>query len=170
MSRFDAHMGVTNAVIRGCELGHMCLLLIGHGRCLIENTTAFGNSLVSLRSDYGSFFDGTLTVKNCVWKPRSATPYVLGAQNGEEHDFGYECRMPHTFEIDGLAIEDGDLGDQYTKLYILPTYDPTFRTDKPFPIVPTKKLILSRIQTKSGKKYEIMQDPAMYPQLEVVLR
>lgn len=170
MSRFDAHMGVTNATIRGCELGHMCLLLIGHGTCLIENTAAFGYSLVSMREDYGSFFDGTLTVRNCVWKPRNAHPFVLGAQNREEHDFGYECRMPHTLEIDGLTIEDENLGEEYTDLYILPTYDPTFRPDKPFPIVPTKKLILANITLKSGRSYEIMQDPAMYPTLEVIRR
>ncbi len=167
VSRFDAHMGVTNAVIRNCTLGHMCLLLIGHGKCLVENTHALGSSLVNMRQDYGSFFDGELIVKNCTWTPSNNHPVVLGAYNSEEHNFGYECRMPHTFTVDGLTIEDENLGEEYTNLYILPEFDPTFSEDKPFRVVPTKRLILHNIHTKSGKKYEITKNPALYPDLVV---
>lgn len=167
VSRFDAHMGVTNATIRNSTLGYMCLLLIGHGTCLVENTHAYGASLVNMRDDYGSFFDGELTIKNCVWTPKDANPSVLGAYNREEHDFGYECRMPHTLTIDGLVVKDEKLGDSYTHLYILPEYDKTFREDKPYRVVPTKRLILKNIHTKSGKHYEIAKNPALYPDLTI---
>lgn len=167
ISRFDAHMGVTNATIRNSTLGHMRLLLIGHGKCLVENTNASGISFVNMREDYGSFFDGELTLKNCTWTPKGAAPSVLGGRNKEEHDFGYECRMPHTFIIDGLTVEDENPDESYTKFYILPEYDPTFSEEKPFRVVPTKHLILKNIHSKSGKKYEITKNPALYPDLVV---
>ena len=168
ISRFDAHMGVTNVTVRGCTLGHMCFLLIGHGTCLVEDTHAFGDSLINMRPDYGSFFDGELTVKNCTWKPRNTHPVVLGASNNEMHDFGYECRMPHTFLIDGLTIEDENLDNSYTELYILPEFDRNFSEDKPFRVVPTKRLILKNIRTNSGKIPQITKNPNLYPGLEVV--
>ncbi len=168
ISRFDAHMGVTNVTVRGCTLGHMCFLLIGHGKCLVENTHAFGDALVRMREDYGSFFDGNLTVKNCTWKPRNNHPVILTACNNETHDFGYECRMPHTFTIDGLTIEDEHLDNSYKDIYILPEFDSNFSKDKPFPVVPTKRLILKNIRTKSGKIPKITKNPSLYPNLEVI--
>ena len=69
ISRFDAHCGVTNGSIRNCTLGHQGINLIGFGHFLVENTTVSCIRFLNFRSDYGSFFRGDLTVKNCRWIP-----------------------------------------------------------------------------------------------------
>ena len=71
-------------------------------------------------------------------------------------------------DIDGLTIEDEGLDDSYTELYILPEFDRNFSEDKPFRVVPTKRLILKNIRTNSGKIPQITKNPKLYPGLEVM--
>ncbi|WP_353722318.1 hypothetical protein [Dyadobacter sp. 676] len=60
LSRFDAHQGVANATIRNSTLGHMGINAIGSGLLLVENSTIRGRSVVNLRPDYGSTWQGEL--------------------------------------------------------------------------------------------------------------
>ncbi len=55
---FDAHMGVANATIRNSTLGHMGINAIGSGTLTVENSTIRANTLINLRSDYGSTWQG----------------------------------------------------------------------------------------------------------------
>lgn len=167
MSRFDAHMGVTNAKIIRSKLGHQCLNLIGHGKFLIEDSEAFGNAFINLRGDYGCIFDGSVKIKNCVWTPGGNGSSMIAAGNGGTHDFGYECRMPHSIEIDGLTVRDGET-DPEKQFYILPDYDKTFGEEKPFPYIPTKKLKISGLKAESGRSFEVCARPEEYPDLAVV--
>lgn len=162
MSRFDAHMGVTNVTIKGSTFGHMSLQLIGTGDALIEDSVAYGNHFVNLRADYGSIWDGNLTIRNCVWHPRNPKALaVIGAQNKGEHDFGYVCRMPENIVIDGMRVCDGEFGESAT-LYALPNYDPTYTDGKPYPYVPPKTVEIANIVSESGKKYLICANAAQY--------
>ncbi|RYY24244.1 MAG: hypothetical protein EOO04_13325, partial [Chitinophagaceae bacterium] len=74
LSRFDAHQGVANATIRNSTLGHMGINAIGSGLLLIENSTIRGRSVVNLRSDYGSTWQGELIIRNCVFVPANGRP------------------------------------------------------------------------------------------------
>ncbi|HSM49709.1 MAG TPA: hypothetical protein VK872_17950, partial [Draconibacterium sp.] len=68
-SRFDAHMGVANATIRNSTLGHMGINAIGSGTFTVENSTIRGRTLINLRSDYGSTWQGEFIIRNCVFVP-----------------------------------------------------------------------------------------------------
>jgi hypothetical protein len=68
-SRFDAHMGVANATIRNSTLGHQGINAIGTGTFTVENSTIYGRSLINLRSDYGSTWQGEFIIRNCVFVP-----------------------------------------------------------------------------------------------------
>ena len=124
-SRFDAHMGVTNATIRNSTLGHQGLNAIGHGLLTVENTTIYGSSFINLRSDYGSTWKGDLIIKNSTWIPNKgqgtgAQCYLIGASNDCTHDFGFECYMPQNITIDGLTVKEGRTGATYKGIYLLP--------------------------------------------------
>ena len=69
-SRFDAHMGVANATIRNSTLGHQGINAIGSGTFLVENSTIRGTTLINLRSDYGSTWEGDFIIRNCIFVPR----------------------------------------------------------------------------------------------------
>lgn len=90
-SRFDAHMGVANATIRNSTLGHQGINAIGSGVLTIENTTIYGRSLVNLRSDYGSTWQGELRIRNCTFVPSAGRPVsasLIGGSNSGQHNFG----------------------------------------------------------------------------------
>jgi hypothetical protein len=110
LSRMDTHQGVSGTyTIRRCTLGHAGLNAIGRGVLAIEDSTLNGRALLSLRSDYGSTWEGIVVIRNCRWVPgcgKPVQPYLLNINNDGQHDFGYACYMPREITIDGLEIDD----------------------------------------------------------------
>ncbi len=171
LSRFDAHQGVTNATIRSCTLGHQSVQLIGHGEFLIEDTVMQNDSncFISLRGDYGSIWDGNITVKNCVWKTNCVNLSLIGASNLGDHDFGYVCRMGRNLTVDGLTVTDSDTshGDS-KKLSILNEYDKgSDENNKNYPYVPTESLTLKNVSVQENEGYYVTNCPAKYKALRV---
>ena len=169
MSRFDAHMGVTNGQIKHCRLGHMGTNLIGFGEFLIEDTTFVCTRTVTFRPDYGSFFHGKVTLKDCVWIPTldesRVGAEILRAQNEGDHDFGYECGMPATIVIDGLLIDDSHLTNPNLVYYLFPDYDAEFAPDKPYPYGTPKQVIAGGIRSRAGREIRPFRKPEQYPDL-----
>ena len=166
MSRFDAHMGVTDTIVKGCKLGWQCVHAIGEGNFLVEDTEVFGHSVVNLRYDYGGHWDGKLTIRNCVLYPAGEEPSVLWGHNPGTHDFGYICKMPETLEIDGLRIADGD--KPLRSIAFLGDYCDTSHEGKPYPYKPTKTLRYRGVTVDSGKDILICRNAALYPNLDVI--
>ena len=170
ISRFDAHQGVTNVTIRNCEIGHQQIKLIGFGEAVIENTIVHAPSwaFIELRGDYGSIWDGNVTIRNCTWQPMGANSTLFTAWNSQDHDYGYPCMMPRTVDIDGLYIEDGKFADAENRnIALFNTFDPNFADGKPFPYETTRNLILKNVKTESGLGYAIASDMRLYPNLTV---
>ncbi len=178
LSRFDAHQGVANATIRNSTLGHMGINAIGSGLLLVENSTIRGRSLVNLRSDYGSTWQGELVIRNCVFVPADGKPIsaalISGSYSGL-HDFGYTCYMPERITIDNLRIDDTATADRqhpgtYQGVAIFANFNPQL-TDasyqEKFPYVLTKKVILRNITTASGKTLRISDNAFMFRDVNV---
>ena len=167
MSRFDAHMGVTNVTVRNCVLGHEGLLLIGYGEAIIENTEARCYDLFNLRGDYGALWDGNITIKNCYWNytplaywtDNCKNTCIFSAFNNGYHDFGFTCYMPHTITIDGLRIND-TLFDE--PAYLLPVYEHESGEERPFPYQPTERIIARGVTTVSGRPVELCKNKELY--------
>ena len=121
-SRYDAHCGVTNCTLRRCALGHQCLNTIGFGTFLVEDTEAYGNALVGLRSDYGSTWRGNIIIRNSTWKPLGDSRSIFVGHNDGTHDFGYECYMPQNVVIDGLTVIENDQADAEVPLTVFNDY------------------------------------------------
>lgn len=170
ISRFDAHQGVTNVSIRNCEIGHQQIKLIGFGEAVIENTVVHSSSwcFIELRGDYGSIWDGNVTIKNCTWQPSRSNASLISASNSQDHDYGYKCMMPHTITIDGLYIEDGSFTEsELGKLTIFNSFDNAPAEGKPYPYEPTEKLVLKNVRTESKYDYSISQNPVLFEKLVV---
>ena len=162
MSRFDAHCGVTNATIKNCTLGHQGLNLIGFGEFVIENSTVKGASFINFRPDYGSFFDGNVTIKGCTWEPCCGNgAQIFSAYNTGDHDFGYRCTLPKNITIDGLTVKDSAFKSS-TKLYILPNYDADFSLDKPFAYGTPAVISLVGISVESGRSFKLFENSMQY--------
>ena len=106
LTRFDAHQGIVNGVIRNCEIAS--IRLTGGGDMLIEGTKIYnwdiGNTL-QLREDYGCTWRGTLTIKDSEIvdvKGNSALTAVIVTRSAN-HDYGYKTYFPNVI-IDNLKI------------------------------------------------------------------
>ena len=168
ISRFDAHCGVTNATLRNCHFGKSGILIIGFGEFTIESCTVSSFVFASFRPDYGSFFDGKLVIKDCVWNTKDEPYYLLAAQNKGDHDFGYKCMLPQEIIIDGLTIND-EKSTREEPIAIMPDYDDEYTDGKPFAYQPTKKLVLKNISVASGKDYIVMHKPDQYKDMDIVI-
>lgn len=172
-SRFDAHMGVANATIRNSTLGHQGINAIGSGTFIVENSTIYGRSLVNLRPDYGSTWQGELIIRNCVLVPGGGRPtsasLISGSYSGQ-HDFGYTCYMPERITIENLRIDDSKHPADYQGPAIFANFNSQMTDDsylEKFPYVKTKEVILRNVTTVSGKALRISDNPFMFKDVKI---
>lgn len=180
LSRMDTHMGVSGTyVIRRCTLGWMGLNAIGRGELLVEDSTLYGGTLVSFRADYGSTWQGNLTIRNSRWIPACGDvhlPHMINVSNDGMHDFGYPCSMPEEVTIDGLFVDDSNHPEDYEGMFYFTAPD-NMRNDpeavatseeRPFPYVPCKKVTVKGLTTASGKKPRVSPDETISANTVVV--
>ncbi len=174
LSRFDAHKGVANATIRNSTLGHMGINAIGSGTFIVENSTIQGWSLINLRSDYGSTWQGDMIIRNCTFKPRKGTGNnisLIGGSYSGQHNFGYTCFMPEKISIENLVIDDTRASKNYKGPTIFSDFNPEMKDKnytQAFPNVITKNVILKNIQTASGKALRLSDNMVMFKEVKVL--
>lgn len=172
-SRFDAHMGVANATIRNSTLGHQGINAIGSGVLTIENTTIYGRSLVNLRSDYGSTWQGELRIRNCTFVPSAGRPVsasLIGGSNSGQHNFGYTCYMPERITIESLHIDDSNHPDEYHGPAIFANFNPKMTDEsyqQQFPYVITREVVLRDVTIASGSPLRISDNAFMFKDVKV---
>lgn len=173
LSRFDAHQGVANATIRNSTLGHMGINAIGSGTFLVENSTIRGRSIVNLRSDYGSTWQGEIIIRNCVFVPAGGRPIsadlISGSYSGQ-HDFGYICYMPERITIENLRIDDSQHPENYQGPAIFANINPQMTDSsyqEKFPYVITKEVIVRNVTTASGKPLRVSNNLFMFRNVKV---
>ncbi|NIJ55464.1 hypothetical protein [Dyadobacter arcticus] len=173
LSRFDAHQGVANATIRNSTLGHMGINAIGSGKLLVENSWIRGKTIINLRSDYGSTWQGEVVIRNCVFVPADGKPIsaaLIGGSNSGQHDFGYTCYMPEKITIENLRIDDSQHPENYQGPAIFANFNPEMKDEsynENFPYVKTKDVILSNITTASGKAVRVSDNAFMFRDVKV---
>ena len=161
LSRFDAHMGVTNCTLRRCDLGWQCLNAIGNGEFLIEETRAYGGAFVNLRDDYGCTWRGRIVIRNSTWSPRGEQRCVFNARNDGTHFFGYPCHMPDVI-IDGLTVEEVRQDD--APLYVFNNYlgkGNALSQERPFMPVPPVEVSVWNVH--SHRPVALCENPDLMP-------
>lgn len=173
LSRFDAHKGVANATIRNSTLGHMGINAIGSGILMVENSTIQGNTLINLREDYGSTWQGEVVIRNCIFVPkgdsRSSVDIIGGSYSGQ-HNFGYFCYMPEKITIENLYIDDGNRPEEYEGPAIFNDFNEEMTNEtyqEKFPYIRTKEIILKNVTTASGKDLIVSSNPYMFKDVKV---
>jgi hypothetical protein len=173
-SRFDAHMGVANATIRNSTLGHQGINAIGSGIFTVENSTIYSSSLINLRSDYGSTWQGEFMIRDCIFVPSNGRPTsasLIGGSNSGQHDFGYTCYMPERITIENLKIDDSKHPADYQGPVIFANFNPQMTDDsyqEKFPYVKTREVILKNVTTASSKALRISNNPFMFRDVKVI--
>ncbi|MCC7491731.1 MAG: hypothetical protein IT204_05265 [Fimbriimonadaceae bacterium] len=172
LSRMDTHQGVSGQyTMRRCTLGYAGLNAIGRGTLLVEDSTLNGRSLIGLRGDYGSTWEGSVVIRNCRWVPgcgAKVVPYLIAGNNDGAHDFGYPCFMPREVRIDGLQIDDRQHPDGYGGPYLFT--DPDGNGDATtgrFPYRFTEQVTLRNVTVASGLALQLSPDARLNAAVKV---
>ncbi len=176
-SRMDAHQGVYNYTIRNTTLGFMGLNAIGSGLLTVENCVLYGGSLICFRSDYGSIWDGDVIIKDVVWHPASGRrtwPCILNSNNDGQHDFGYDCCMPHSIVMENVHVDDANVPEDYTGMFIWNNYNGLVKPEtkdtfeEKYPYKPCGKMVIRNLTSTSGKPWKLCANPLLNPVDELV--
>lgn len=165
-SRFDAHQGTYNATIKNSEIGHQKLSVIGQGTLYVENTVFHSDTVVGLRGDYGSTWQGEVILKNITIN-NTGTPILVNA-GWQNHYFGYTCYLPERIVVDGIRLANKNY------FYVLPKLAADI--DKPTvdggenknPVVLTKQVIIK--SNPEGYKAHISVNTDLFSGVEVVVQ
>jgi hypothetical protein len=110
-----------------------------------------------LRDDYGSFWNGNITIRRCKWYPSFNTfCNVIGGWNAGDHDYGYVCHYGRNITIDDLYIDDEFYSDNSERKIVI-VKDNKFLSDLPHVAIPPEKLTIKKLQIASGKPYIICE-------------
>ncbi len=175
-SRFDAHMGVCNATIRNSSLGHQGVNAIGSGTFTIENSTLYGRSIINLRPDYGSTWEGEFIVRDCKFVPangRAVTSSLISGSNSGQHNFGYTCYMPEKITFENLYIDDSKHLDNYRGPAIFSNFNSEYNSDsyvEEYPFIKTNEVILKNVTTASGKEIRLSDNLFMFKDVQVRIK
>lgn len=165
-SRFDAHQGVYNTTISGCSLGWQGVSIIGSGELLVENSTINGSSMVNLRSDYGSTWEGSIKIKDCIFIPKNKDyASIIGGFNNEQHDFGYICYMPESITIENLYIDDSKQSVRYSGPSVFGDFNKNKKDNTyvvKYPYIITKDVYLKNVKSSSGKELILSYNKYMF--------
>ena len=165
-SRFDAHQGTYNATIINSEIGHQKLSVIGKGTLYIENTVFHSDTVVALRTDYGSTWDGEIIFKN-ITVNNTGTPILVNA-GWNNHYFGYTCYLPTKIVIDGITLANKDC------FYVLPNLpshvdDLTVNGEEnKNPLQLTKTIVIEN--NPNGYKYYVSVNKELFANVELIVK
>lgn len=119
ISRFDAHCGLLNGKVIGCTINF--LAITGKGDFILEDTKCYSidkgvinNSLIYMRDDYGSPWNGKVTIKN-VEANVADDEFWLFFHSYANWDFGYKCCIPE-LEMENFTI--ANKGEGFVVKYI----------------------------------------------------
>jgi hypothetical protein len=110
LSRFDAHCGLYNGKIINCTVNYMAIT--GNGDFIVENTRWFAegkhynsNSMLHLREDYGSTWEGMISMKNIKAYIFTTAPAYIYMHSYSNWYYGYIANYPNV-KIDGIEYFD----------------------------------------------------------------
>ena len=109
LSRFDAHSGLYNGKVIDSTVN--ILALTGMGEFELKGSRLFSldpsstyNTILHLRADYGSVWDGEVTIKDFQAYLYKDAPFVVMSTYSNWY-FGYDCAFP-SIEMDNVTFYD----------------------------------------------------------------
>ena len=97
---------------------------------------------------------------------------LIGGHNTEDHDFGYDCTMPHTVEIDGLHVDDSR-AQEGGGVCLIGYMNPNRTNEEAeaaaaYPYRPTETVIVRNLTTASGKGWVLTPNKFMFRNLKLI--
>jgi hypothetical protein len=168
LTRVDVHEGACNLTITDSILGRQGIQVVGHGTLNVQRCQMFGGSnggtLLTLRSDYGSSWDGKVVLKDIVFHVGNINyrPKIINFANDGTHDFGYDCYYPEV-EMENIIVDDS--GTTYKGFIYLfnnergNTSDDVADTLHKYPYYIKSKMSFKNMRVTSGEGFKFAYTP-----------
>ena len=121
LSRFDAHQGLMNGKIIDTNINFIALT--GKGKMQIENVNwhsvdegITNNAFIYLRGDYGSTWEGDITVKNVNISVNDPENFAMVFHSYGNFEYGYICTVP-SLDVDNVKIKGFEEGARIPVIY-----------------------------------------------------
>lgn len=163
LSRFDAHRGVLGVTLTDCVFGHQGVRMVGFGALRMERCEVHYPALVSLRSDYGSSWEGEMVIRDCCLRPIWPCNYlrIISGTNTGLHDFGYECMLPSRIEIYNLHIDNTVVTSNVTPC-VFGSFGRDADKEGLLPFRAEGELILDNVSIQDGRPLRISDNPKLF--------
>ena len=135
LTRYDAHAGLYNGKIIGCNITD--IELTGFGQFVIEDTTLYSlvsptsnkdkysNVIIPMRSDYGYTWDGEILIKDVDFYILTSHNTYIMSHGYRNWYFGYTAAAANLV-VDNLTLYDRETGEKLTGTEI---YHMVFRAE-----------------------------------------
>ena len=125
LSRFDAHQGLYNGKVIDSTVS--AFELIGKGDFILKNVewysyNANASTVLALRSDYGSTWDGNIYIDGLKLYASTDT-LTLVPHHYVNWDFGYTCHIP-SVEAKRISVFDKKTREPAPEGYVINVYPP----------------------------------------------
>ena len=112
LSRIDSHQATHNITIENTTVGKHGCTLTGSGTLKMSNVKFSSANILSLRSDYGSTWDGDIVLTDVEHTPHASTaqPAVISATPILTHEFGYPCHFGRSITIKNYKVTTDYMG------------------------------------------------------------
>ena len=101
VNRIDAHRGITNLFVDDSVVGDKGFTLTGRHYLYLRGVKIDrANTMINLRKDYGSTWDGIVVLNNVTHvldDTSGSNVYTIYSNNTMDHDYGYQTVFPYVY-------------------------------------------------------------------------
>lgn len=115
INRIDVHYRCQNLTILNSNIGRKGVRVTGGGKLVVRDTIFNGYSAIGLRSDYGGFWKGDITIDNCTvnlpggMDSSLSSGFLIEASLDPKHNYNYKEKF--SLFGDKITIKDVIIND-----------------------------------------------------------
>lgn len=118
-NRFDIHSFGWNVYIKDSHIGEKGITVTGGGDLRVENSSCRGKNFVSFRPDYGSRWDGDITIKDCRYYAAGNTTDALLRYGSRDRDYHYNIGHGRRITVENVEIDYENKSDSDTVCWLI---------------------------------------------------
>lgn len=129
LNRVDVHFHCWNLSILNSHIGEGGISVTGGGNLIIDNSSCAGINFVNFRSDYGSRWDGDITITNSTFKVRREMSNIfILSFIPSNFDYKYSIRFGRNIRVENFKIDFSSIQQKEATCWLMRT--PQFSTMK----------------------------------------
>ena len=122
LNRVDVHFHCWNLSIVNSHIGEGGISITGGGNLNIDNSSCAGSSFVNFRNDYGSRWEGDITITNSTFKvKRERSNMLILSFNPSDFDYKYPIRLGRNIRVKNFKIDFSEVEQKDATCWLMGT-------------------------------------------------